>query len=336
MPAEWEKQTAIWLSWPQNLETFEDFLPQVESIFIEFIRAISPGQYVNLLVNNHFTQQIIHDRLQNENIDLNQIKFHQIANVDVWFRDYGPTFVINPQNPNPLAMVKWTFNAWGDKYDDLKLDNQIPYEMNKMMHLPLFEPGIVLEGGSIDVNGCGCVLTTEQCLLNPNRNPTLSKIQIETYLKSYLNVKKVIWLKEGIAGDDTDGHIDDIARFVAPNKIVCALEENPNDANYDCTNENYENLRQMRDQNNEQFEIIKLPMPEAVYLDEQRYPASYANFYIGNSAVVVPIFGQANDEKALSIIRDLFPDRNVVGINCTCLVYGYGTLHCSSQQQPFV
>lgn len=231
-------------------------------------------------------------------------------------------------------MVKWNFNAWGNKYSDLKEDNKIPYDLNERLSLQMFEPGIVLEGGSIEVNGAGTVLVTEQCLLNKNRNPNLNKEAIEKYLKEFLNVRNVLWLKEGIVGDDTDGHIDDIARFVNKNTILCAYEDNKSDDNYLPLKENYELLKSMKDQDGKGFNIVKLPMPGFVGDKKTRLPASYANFYIGNSAVVVPIFGHENDAKALKIIQKLFPDRKIVGINCTAMVYGLGTLHCCSQQQP--
>jgi agmatine deiminase len=334
MPAEWEHQTAIWLSWPYNEDTFGSFIEEVQEIFVKFIQALHKGQRICLLVNSLKLMEEAKQKLLKSNIDLGQIDFYSIPNVDVWFRDYGPTYVVNPKSKSPLAMVKWIFNAWGDKYDDLKLDNKIPYEMNDRLGLPMFETGIVLEGGSIDVNGTGTLLTSEQCLLNKNRNPHLSKEEIENYLTENLNLSKVLWLKEGVAGDDTDGHIDDIARFVNRNTVLCTYEKEPEDDNYEPLKHNYELLQTMTIEDGTPINVIKLPMPGPVYLDGQRYPASYANFYIGNDAVVVPIFGHANDQKALDIIQHAFPTRKVVGINCTVLVYGYGTLHCSSQQQP--
>ena len=225
-----------------------------------------------------------------------------------------------------LAMVKWIFNAWGNKYDDLLNDNRIPYELNQIEKLPMFEAGIVLEGGSIEVNGAGTVLTTEQCLLNSNRNKQLSRENLENYLKDYLGVSRVVWLKEGIVGDDTDGHIDDIARFVDERTVVCAFEEDPSDENYALLQENCELVKQAG------FRVIKLPMPGIVGDSQGRLPASYANFYIGNGAVVVPQFGHTNDQRALDIIQDCFPGRRVVGVNCTAMVHGLGTIHCCSQQ----
>jgi agmatine deiminase len=260
-------------------------------------------------------------------VELSQVIFLQIATQDAWIRDYGPTFVINRER-REIAMVKWIFNAWGEKYDDLLDDNRIPSEINEMLRLPVFEPGIVLEGGSIEVNGNGTVLTTEQCLLNKNRNPRLSQPEIQEYLREYLNVQQVLWLKEGIVGDDTDGHIDDIARFVDEKTVVCAVEEDRSDQNYDVLQDNYERLRGMVPN------VIPLPMPGYVGERDGRLPASYANFYIGNHAVVVPIFGHSNDARALNIIRQCFPGRRVVGVHATAMVHGLGTIHCCSQQEP--
>jgi len=336
MPAEWERQEAIWLAWPHNKDTWPaEMLMKVENSYAKFVKVLHTGQKVKILVDNHDSELKIREKLNQAGINLSQIILYQIGNQDAWIRDYGPTFVVNSREKE-LAMVKWSFNAWGNKYDDLKPDNEVPYEMNKTMKLPIFEPGIVLEGGSIEVNGSGTLLTTEQCLLSKNRNSNLKKDEIEEYLKDYLNVSNILWLKEGIAGDDTDGHIDDIARFVNQNTVVCAFEEDKNDENYEILKENYELLNGMKDENGRKLNIIKLPMPGFVGDDERRYPASYANFYIGNQAVVVSIFGHSNDSKALEILQKLFPTRKVVGVNCKAMAYGFGSLHCVSQQEPGV
>lgn len=336
MPAEWEEQEAVWLSWPHNKTTWPERIEEVEQSCIGFIKALHTGQRINLLVNSEESKSSIIAKLKQANIDASKISFYIIKNEDIWIRDYGPTFVINKNAKNRLAMVKWEFNAWGNKYDDLLPDNGIPYEMNKTLNLRMVEPGIVMEGGSIEVNGRGILLTTEQCLLNKNRNPKLSKEEIEQYLKDYLSVSKVLWLKEGIIGDDTDGHIDDIARFVSNNTIVCAYEENKEDENYQILKENYELLKSMAGQDGKKFSIVKIPMPGKVEIDGKTLPASYANFYIGNKAVVVPIFRHENDKKALSIVQSLFPAKKVIGVDCKTMVEGLGTLHCASQQQPKV
>ena len=233
MPAEWETQEAVWLSWPHNLDTWtKEMLKEVENSYFEFVKALHNGQKVKILVDDEESRKNAELKLKKSKINLNQIIFWQIKNVDAWIRDYGPTLVINDKTKQK-TMVKWIFNAWGNKYDDLKEDNTIPYEMNKKMKLQMFEPKIVLEGGSIEVNGTGTLLTSEQCLLNKNRNPNLTKTQIEQYLKDYLNVYNILWLKDGIVGDDTDGHIDDLARFVNQNTVVCAFEDKPDDENYE-------------------------------------------------------------------------------------------------------
>jgi agmatine deiminase len=238
------------------------------------------------------------------------------------------------------AFNDWIFNAWGNKYEELKKDDSIPRRLESTLKLSRFVPGIVMEGGSIEVNGAGCVLTTEQCLLNPNRNPGLSRKQIEQYLKDYLGVTKVLWLGEGIVGDDTDGHIDDIARFIAPNMIACAVEEDPADPNYEILQDNLTRLRSMTDAAGHSFEIVTLPMPGMVggtstgTRDLERLPASYANFYIANSVVLAPVFGHVNDARAVETLQKFFPTRRIVPINCEPLVWGMGTIHCVTQQQP--
>ncbi|HEX2268641.1 MAG TPA: agmatine deiminase family protein, partial [Pyrinomonadaceae bacterium] len=238
------------------------------------------------------------------------------------------------------AFNDWIFNAWGNKYESLKQDDGVPRLLEPQLQLRRFEPGIVLEGGAIDVNGAGCVLTTEQCLLNPNRNPQLSRDEIEDYLKQFLGVSKVLWLGEGIVGDDTDGHIDDIARFAGPHTIVCALEEDPEDANYELLQDNLARLKSMTDAGGRPFEIVTLPMPGIVggtstgTRDLDRLPASYANFYIANNVVLAPVFGHANDVHAVETLQRVFPTRRVTPINCEPLVWGMGTIHCVTQQQP--
>lgn len=331
MPAEWEKHDAIWLSWPYDLDSFPE-IDRVEQTYISIIKAIHKSELVNLLVTDEPMLSRVVELLRDASIDLKQVKLHVLSYRDVWFRDYGPTFVVNKEK-GKLAMVKWIFNAWGEKYEGLISDARIPCLINNDLKLECFQPGIVLEGGSVEVNGRGTVLTTEQCLLNRNRNPGLNKEYIEAYLCEYLGVSKVIWLKQGIAGDDTDGHVDDIARFVNPTTVLCAYEDDIEDENYPALKENYEILSKALDQDGRPLKVIKLPMPGAVG-DEGRLPASYANFYIGNGAVLVPIFGHKNDKKALRIIQETFPDRKVVGINCREIVHGFGTIHCISQQQP--
>src|SRR3990170_5262241 len=332
MPAEWEKHDAIWLAWPYDPQTFPQ-VEKVEKAYIRIIEAIHESEDVNLFVKDEGMKQKAMKLLGKNGIDPGKINFIIFDYADVWIRDYGTIFVTD-KIKRKLAMVHWIFNAWGKKYQELMRDTGIPSMINQKMKLEYFNPGIVLEGGSIDVNGKGTLLTTEQCLLNKNRNPHLTREDIEVYLKEYLGVTHIIWLNNGIEGDDTDGHIDDIARFVNPTTILCTYEENRNDENYSILRENYEILLNAKDQNGDRLNIIKLPMPGFVGDEEGRLPVSYANFYIGNKVVLVPIFGHENDMKAMEIIQDQFPNRRVVGINCADLVYGLGTLHCISQQQP--
>ena len=330
MPAEWEPQEAVWLTWPHNELTWPNgMIADVERTYVEIIRALHTGQKIKLLVKDDESERNIRNLLGNQSISLNQIVFIRIATEDSWIRDYGPTFITN-RDSGQLAMVKWIFNAWGNKYDDLLGDDRIPREINRNLNLAMFEPGIVLEGGSIDVNGAGAVLTSQQCLLNKNRNPHLTADEIEDCLRQYLNIRDVLWLKEGIVGDDTDGHIDDIARFVSDDTVLCAVEEDPSDENHEILKDNYDRLSRLVKN------VVALPMPGYVGDRHARLPASYANFYIGNQAVVVPTFNHANDERAVAIIQKCFPTRRVVGINAETMVHGLGTIHCCSQQEPRV
>ena len=362
MPAEWRHHSATWLSWPKDPETWPNRVPQVQEIFIQMMAALTPHEVVNLLVDDEEAEQAVSARCTFANAA--NIRFHRLRTVDSWIRDYGPNFLLSDMSDKPqfvtdsrkgpvadvddklkfagrgLAYNDWIFNAWGNKYEELKRDNTIPSQLEEVLKVPRFEPGIVMEGGSIEVNGSGVVLTTEQCLLNPNRNPQLGRTEIEKYLRDYLGVQKVLWLAEGIVGDDTDGHIDDIARFVSPTTIVCAVEADPTDANYEILQDNLQRLRHMTDVEGRSFEIVTLPMPGVVggtstdTRNLDRLPASYANFYIANAVVLAPIFGHGNDAHALEILQSLFPDRRVVGINCEPLVWGMGTIHCVTQQQP--
>ena len=335
MPAEWEVHDAVWLAWPHDPETFPDRVNKVEEIYVQIIEAIHKDEDVNLFVKDDDMKAKVAKLLKKREIDLRRIYFHVFDYVDVWFRDYGPIFLIN-KDEKRLSMVHWGFDAWGRKYKELMKDTQIPSIINQKMQLICFKPGIVLEGGSIDVNGKGTLLTTEQCLLNKNRNPHLNKEEIERYLIDNLGVSHIIWLKKGIAGDDTDGHIDDIARFINPITILCAYEEDEKDENYLVLKRNYELLLESKDQYGNKLDIVKLPMPKFVGDKHGRLPASYANFYIGNKKVLVPTFGHKNDQLALGIIQEVFPDRIAIGIDCTDLVYGLGAIHCITQQQPSV
>jgi len=327
MPAEWEPHEATWLSWPKDPETFPgEILKKAEEAFVRIIGELQAGERVNILVDDENSENAVRRRLASERVGMDNVSLHRIKSVDVWTRDYAPTFVKNAGGL--VVAVKWIFNAWGNKYEELRKDDETGRRIAKAAGKEMLEPGIVLEGGSIETNGRGVVLTTEQCLLNRNRNPQISREQIEGYLRDYLGAKRVVWLKNGIEGDDTDGHVDDIARFVNENTILCAYEENESDANSAALKENFGILERSG------FNVIKLPMPGEIRVLGRRVPASYANFYIANVCVLVPVFGDRNDAAALEIIKGQFPGRKVVGIDCREYVYGFGAIHCSTQQQP--
>ncbi len=327
MPAEWERHKATWLSWPKDPATFPpEIIESVENSYVKMIRTLTEGEKVNLLIDDEETKEKVSSLL----VDMTNVNYYTIKSCDVWIRDYGPIFVKNKD----VAAVKWIFNAWGEKYDELIGDNETGIKVAKTTAFTIFEPDMILEGGSIDVNGIGTCLTTRQCLLNKNRNPRMNLSEITERLKKYLGITNVVWLESGVAGDDTDGHIDDVARFVNKNTIVCMVEENRDDENHDTLEKNHNTLQEASDQEGRKFNVIPIQMPKPIDADEGRLPASYANFYIGNSAVLVPTFNDPNDSRALSTLKELFPDRKVVGIDCRSLVYGLGTIHCVTQQQP--
>ena len=338
MPAEWQGHHATWLSWPKDPLTWPDRVPQVEEIFLQMMAALTPNEMVDLLVDDAATEATVRERCMF--VGAQNIRFHHLQTVDSWIRDYGPNFLVNTRT-HSLAYNDWIFNAWGNKYEELKRDDTIPERLESELSIQRFVPGIVMEGGSIEVNGAGIVMTTEQCLLNPNRNPELDQSAIENHLNDYLGVQQVLWLGEGIVGDDTDGHIDDIARFIRTDAIICAVEEDPLDANYELLQDNLRRLQLAKDRRGRNFEIVTLPMPGVVTARDDkspraldRLPASYANFYIANNVLLAPIFGHENDKRALDTLQRVFPTRQIVGINCEPLVWGMGTIHCVTQQQP--
>lgn len=331
MPAEWEQHKSTWFAWPHDPITFPDRVEKVEKIFTTIIYHLHQNELINLLVLDDAMQAKVSKIFKAHNISIDKIIFHQTDYADVWLRDYGPTFVINK---NKSAWIKWNYNAYGNKFPDLLKDNKVFLHLKNQIKAPMIEAKVFMEGGAIDVNGQGVLLTTEECLLNTNRNPTLNKKQTEEYLKNYLGVKKFIWLGKGIINDHTDGHIDEVARFVNANTIVCAYEEDRNDPNFAILDHNFHILQKATDQNGKPFNLIKLPMPKMDYDNEERAPVSYANFYIANNLVLVPQFNHENDEPALAIIKKLFPNYHVIGIDCTNLIYGGGTIHCITQQEP--
>jgi agmatine deiminase len=335
MPAEWEPHAATWLTWPHNAETWPGRLDRVPPVWVRMVEALSPGEAVHVLVNDGAVAKEVRRLLENSGASLANVFLHEVVTNDAWTRDHGPTFLTrNVGDRMELAMVDWIFNAWGGKYPPWEDDDAVPGRIAELLGVPRFEPGIVMEGGAIDVNGAGTVLTTESCLLKPNRNPHLGRDDVERFLREYLGVRQVLWLAGGMAGDDTDGHIDNITRFVDSNTVVAAGEDDPADENYRPLQENVARLHEMRDQDGRPLRIVPLPMPDAVFCEGQRLPASYANFYIGNEVVLVPTFGQRKDMRVIEIVQSLFPGRRVVGIESTDLLLGFGAIHCVTQQQP--
>lgn len=332
MPAEWEPHSAIWLAWPYDEITFPDRVEKAEAAFVKILSAIHKSEQAELLVLDKDMRDRAYEMLAAAGIDMTGIHFHITDYADVWLRDTGPIFV--KDRAGGTVIIKWLFNAWGNKFEELLKDGAIPKKISEWKELPIRKPRAVIEGGAIDVNGEGVCLTTEQCLLNENRNPGKSKADIEKYLRDYLGITKTVWLKEGLVNDHTDGHIDEIARFVSPDKIVCAYENDKNDENYRILQDNYKTLSQATDVNGKPFEIIRLPMPHVRYDDGSNAPVSYTNFYIGNTVVLASIFSDENDEEALEILQDCFPGREVVGIDCRDIIYGGGAIHCMTQQQP--
>jgi agmatine deiminase len=336
MPAEWAPHRATWLSWPHNEETWPTHLETVRKVWIEMISALARCERVQLLVNDEGAKREVTARLKSAHADLENVTLLQIPTVDVWMRDYGPTFITRGSLERPLACNDWIFNGWGGKYRAYEEDDRVARAIVRLLGIPVFEHDMVLEGGSIEVNGAGACMTTEQCLLHRNRNPRLERSEIERRLKSSLGARHVIWLGEGIAGDDTDGHIDDIARFVDPTTVVCAVEANANDENYRALEENFERLQAARDQDGNKLQVVRLPCPAAIADGDARLPASYANFYIANELVLVPIFDDANDTEALGILQELYSTRKVLGLRCNEVVAGLGAIHCVTQQEPAV
>jgi agmatine deiminase len=336
-PAEFAPQAATWLSWPHKEASWPEKINTIFPYYSQFIKELAKGQKVCINVNDQAMQNFAMGHLQNANVNLSNVAFFFHPTNDAWCRDHGPAFLINPSAPaNKKIIVDWGYNAWGNKYPPFDLDDNIPTLIAKHYNIPVYYPGIVMEGGSVEFNGNGTILTSTACLLNPNRNPHLNQQQIEEYLYQYYGAKQVLWVNDGIVGDDTDGHIDDTVRFVNEDTVLTVIEENKQDENYQLLQDNLQQLQQMRLLNGKQLNIVELPMPDAVVYDEQRLPASYANFYIANHAVIVPIFNCAKDDKALQIIKSCFPSREVIGINSTEIIWGLGSFHCLSQQEPLV
>jgi agmatine deiminase len=363
MPAEWEPHEATWLSWPHKQESWPGAFEPVPDVFAQIAGVLTESELVRINVADEDMAEDVRQLLRRCGVNLDAVRFHLNPTDDAWVRDHGPIYVVRdgdrawegeaPAEPvratapvvgsagaspsrRERALIDWEYNSWGNKYPPCDRDNAVPARIADEFGEPRFAPGIVMEGGSIDVNGRGTLLTTESCLLNPNRNPQLSQSEIEQYLRDYLGVRHFLWLGDGIVGDDTDGHIDDLTRFVAPDTVVTVVEEDPQDANYAPLQENLRRLASMTDQDGRPLKVVTLPMPGPVCFEEHRLPASYANFYIANRRVLVPVYNHKHDRVALETLQRWFPDRLVLGIDCTPLVWGLGAIHCVTQQQPAV
>jgi len=360
MPAEWEPHEATWLAWPHNPEDWPGKFQPVPWVYAEIVGHLARVEDVHILVDDAAAEKRARGVLKKTGANLKRVHFHLWPTDRVWTRDSGPIFVskdlrVEPESGDtglaferiasaPVAVTNWKFNAWA-KYPDWHLDDKIPHLAAKLLEVPQWMPTVetpsgphrvVLEGGSIDVNGAGTLITTEECLLSEvqQRNPGVSREQLEKVFHDYLGIDQVLWMNRGIAGDDTHGHVDDITRFVAPNKIVTVIETNREEENHLPLQENLERLQSARNREGKPFEILSLPMPPPMIFQGQRLPASYANFYIANDLVLVPVFNRATDRLALNILAEAFPAREVIGIYSGDLVWGLGTLHCMTQQQP--
>jgi agmatine deiminase len=335
-PAEFAPHTATWLSWPHKEASWPGKIHTIYPYYSEFVKELALSEKVRINVVDEAMQAFATKHLQDAQVDMSQVEFFLHPTNDAWCRDHGPAFLINPNAEQKKVVVDWGYNAWGGKYPPFDLDDVIPTLIAKRFGLPVYNPGIVMEGGSVEFNGNGTLLTSTACLLNPNRNAHLNQDQIENYLRNYYGIEQVLWVDEGIVGDDTDGHIDDTIRFVNEDTVLTVVETNKQDENYELLQQNLRQLKQMRLLNGKQLNIIELPMPEAVDFEDQRLPASYANFYIANRSVIVPTYRCAADDIALQIIQQSFPDRKVVGIDSTEIIWGLGSFHCLSQQEPAV
>ncbi len=333
MPAEWEPHAATWLSWPRREGiSFPDAYNRVMPAFREMVAALLTSEPVCINVCNgaHEAEtRAVLDGLPQENLT-----FYTIPTNEPWCRDHGPIFLTRNDEPR-LAVIDWGHNAWGGKYPPFDLDDVVPTRVAETLGLPVYDGGIILEGGAIDVNGSGALLTTESCLLNENRNPHLTREEIEQRLRDFLGVRDIFWLSRGTEGDDTDGHIDNLARFVGDRTVLAVVEQDRDDPNYAPLHENLARLRETRI-DGEPLEIVQLPTPAKMEREDLRLPASYANFYIANSVVLVPTFDDPNDEPAVALIERAFPDRRVAPIDCRELIWGLGAFHCLTQQQPAV
>ncbi|SFE51273.1 agmatine deiminase [Chitinophaga sp. CF118] len=335
-PAEFHPHVATWLSWPHKEASWPGKIDSIYPQYCQFIKYLAQSEIVRINVNDEAMKTFAMRHLRNAGVNLDKVEFFIHPTNDAWCRDHGPAFLINPAAEQKKVIVDWNYNAWGGKYPPFDKDDIIPTLIGQHFQLPVYHPGIIMEGGSVEFNGKGTLLTSACCLLNENRNPHLNKQQLETYLQDFYGIEQILWVDEGIVGDDTDGHIDDTIRFVNEDTVLTVVESNKTDENYDLLQQNLRQLKQMRLLDGKQLNVIELPMPDAVVFEDQRLPASYANFYISNKHVIVPVYNCDNDDKALQIISECFKDREVVGIDSTEIIWGLGSFHCLSQQEPVV
>jgi len=338
MPPEWAKHSSTWLSWPHKLESWPGKFEPVPAVFAELAWQLSRSEAVNINVLDDAMEMQARELLRVKDPEgryTSRITYHSISTNDAWCRDHGPNYVFREQDgKRDKVILDWDYNAWGGKYEPYDDDDAVPARVAEAQGLPRIVPGMVLEGGAIDVNGEGLLLTTEACLLNPNRNPGLSRQEIEERLGYYLGIRKVLWLGDGIVGDDTDGHVDDMTRFVGSSTVVTVVEDDPEDENYEILQDNLRRLESFTDLEGRPLEIVRLPMPEPVFYDGERLPASYANFYIANTAVLVPTYRCSRDQQAIEVLQKCFPGREVVGIDCSDLIWGLGAIHCVTHEEP--
>lgn len=335
-PPEWHPHRATWLTFPHNDHSWQDDkLDRMRPQYLQFIKAISEGELVCLNVNDIRLKARVLQWLSEAGVDLDRIRIVINPTNDAWCRDHGPAFLINPATGERM-IVNWEYNAWGGKYPPYGDDDFLPVAIAQYLNLPHVSPGIVMEGGSVEFNGAGTVLTSKSCLLNPNRNPHLNQAQIERYLCDFYGMDQVLWVEGGIVGDDTDGHIDDTTRFVNEDTVVACVEEDPSDENQAILQTNLQMLKEMRLLNGKQLNIIELPMPKPVYINDFRTPGSYANFLICNAGVIVPVFNNPNDDRAIGILEQAFPGRKVIPLLADEIIWGQGSFHCLSQQEPLV
>lgn len=335
-PAEFAPHEATWLSWPHKEATWPGKIDAIYPSYCQFIKYLTLSEKVRINVSNDAMKIVAIQHLEKAGVAVAGVEFFMHPTNDAWCRDHGPAFLINPAADIKKIIVDWRYNAWGNKYPPYDLDDVIPTLIGNHFSIPVYNPGIVMEGGSVEFNGKGSLLTSTACLLNQNRNPALNQSRIENFLYDFYGVEQVLWVDEGIVGDDTDGHIDDTVRFINEDTVITVIEENKEDANYALLQTNLKQLKVMRLLNGKQLNIIELPMPDEIIYEGQRLPASYANFYISNGHVIVPTFRSRKDEKAIRIIAACFPDREVVGIDSTDIIWGLGSFHCLSQQEPLV